>query len=112
MKHNFDECLQEAKEMFAYGHDSKYIGFQLAEKGVPDEMIDEIIAEVKKLRKGVKKSIGMKQVIYGLSFIGAAILFTFISTDENSPVVYVLWGLAVVGVLTTMKGVANILDLL
>lgn len=112
MKHNFEENLQEAKEMFAYGHDSKYIEFQLAEKGVPDEMIDEIITAIKKLRKEVKKSIGMKQVVYGLSFIAAAFLFTFISTDENSPVVYVLWGLAIVGVLTTLKGVANVLDLL
>lgn len=112
MKHNFDDCLEEAKVMYANGHDNKYIGFQLADKGVPDEVIDEVVEAIKKLRKDVKKSVGMKQVIYGFSFIGVAILFTFISTDENSPIVYVLWGLSITGVLTLMRGVANILNLI
>lgn len=112
MKHKYEDCYEEAKTMFANGHDNKYIGFQLADKGVSDEMIDEVILAIKKLRKDVKKSIGMKQVIYGLSFIVAAVLFTFISTDENSPILYVLWGLAVTGVLTLMRGIANILNLI
>ncbi len=112
MKHNFEDCYQEATTMFANGYDSKYIGFQLAEKGVPDEMIDDVLIAIKKLRKGVKRSVGMKQVIYGSSFILVAIGFTFLSTNENSPITYILWGLAVTGVLTLIKGIANIIGLL
>ncbi|HEY0029738.1 MAG TPA: hypothetical protein VGC65_03180 [Bacteroidia bacterium] len=111
MKDKFDDCFEEAKVMLASGQDNKYIEFQLAEKGVPDEMINEVILEIKKLRKGVRKSVGSKQVIYGLSFLGVAFLFTLISTDSASPVIYVLWGLAITGLLIFMKGIANIIDL-
>ncbi len=111
MKHNFEDCYEEAKVMFASGHDSKYIEFQLAEKGVFDEMIDEVIAEIKKLRKEVKKNVGMKQLIIGLSIIVVAIVITYVSTNSNSLVGYVLWGLAITGLLTMLKGVANIMNL-
>ncbi|CAN5396321.1 hypothetical protein BH10BAC1_BH10BAC1_17520 [soil metagenome] len=112
MKHTFENCYEEATVMYTHGYDNKYIEFQLSDKGVSDEMIDEVIVAIKNLRKSVKKRIGVKQVAFGLSFIAVALLFTFISFGKDSPVVYVLWGLAVTGVLATMKGVANILNLL
>ena len=112
MKHKFEDCYEEAKVMFSQGHDSKYIEFQMAEKGVPDEMIDEVIIAIKQLRKDVKKSLGVKQAIYGASFIAASFLFSFISFNSNSPIAYVLWGLAIAGVLTFVRGMANIMELL
>ena len=103
----YDELLNEAKTMFALGHDNKYIEFQFAEKKIDDATIDKIILEIKSLRKSNKKTKGTKLIIYGLSFLGAAFLFTLISYNENSPTRFVLWGLAISGVTTLIKGVAD-----
>ena len=107
----YDSLLNEAKTMYALGHDNKYIEFQFADKGVSDDIIDNIIRDINSLRKYNKKSRGRKLIIYGLSFLAVAFLFTLISYNSESPTRFVLWGLAISGVTTLIKGLADIMDL-
>lgn len=107
----YSELLNEAKTMFALGYDNRYIELQFAEKKIDDNIIDQIIVEIKSLRKAQKKSRGLKLIIYGASFIAVAFIMTLISYNEHSSSRFVLWGLAISGVTTLMKGVADILGL-
>jgi hypothetical protein len=107
----YDSLLNEAKTMYALGHDNKYIEFQFADKGVDDNTIDNIIKDINSVRRHNKKSRGRKLVIYGLSFLGVAFLFTLISYNAESPTRFVLWGLAISGVTTLIKGLADMMGL-
>jgi hypothetical protein len=104
-----DDLLDEAKTMYALGHDNKYIEFQFAEKGINDELIDKIIGEINSLRKSSKRNLGFKMLIYGASFIVVGFIFTLLSYHSESPMRFILWGLVVSGVLTMAKGMINII---
>ena len=108
---SYDSLLDEAKVMYASGHDNTYIEFQFAEQGVDDSTIDKIVADINKLRKGYKKSQGVKQIILGSSFIGTAFIITFITSHSQSPIIIILSGLAITGVFILVKGVADVLGL-
>jgi hypothetical protein len=108
---NYDSLLNDAKTMYALGHDNKYIEFQFADQGVDDTTIDNLIKEINRLRKHNRRSRGRTLVIYGISLIAVAILFTLISYNSESPARFVLWGLAIGGVMTLVKGLADILGL-
>ncbi len=108
---NYESLLNEAKTMYALGHDNKYIEFQFADKGVEYQIIDAIISDIKVLRKSVKRRQGFKLLVYGASFIVVAFVFTLISYNSESPVRFVLWGLAVGGVVAMIKGIADIIGL-
>jgi len=110
-KEKYDDLLNEAKTLYASGHDDKYIEFQLAEKGVDDNTIDNIIKDLAILRRSEGKRRGWKLVIYGLSFLAIAFLFTLLSYESESPVRFVLWGLAISGVMTLIKGLASLIGL-
>ena len=107
----YDSLLNEAKIMYALGHDNKYIEFQFADKGVDDQTIDNIVHEISALRKHSKKTRGKKLVIYGLSFLAVAFIFTLLSYNSESPTRFVLWGLAFSGVTTLIKGLTDIIGL-
>lgn len=108
---NYESLLKEAKTMYALGHDNKYIQFQFADKGVDNITIDNIVKDISSLRKQNKKHRGLKLVMYGISFLAVAFLFTLLSYDSESPTRFVLWGLAISGVTTLLKGFADIMDL-
>ena len=104
--------FEEAKTLYAMGHDNKYIELQLADKGVDDTTIDEIIKEIKSLRKSNKKNHGIRLVIYSASIMAVGFLFTLLSYHSDSPVRFVLWGLVVSGVLTLIKGLGEMMGLI
>lgn len=108
---NYNKALDQAISMYAFGHDNKYITLQLAEEGIDDAIIDGVIKEISRIRKAQKRKNGIKLLIYGGSFIIAAIGFSFISTKEGSPILYILWGLAISGVIVMVKGISAILGL-
>jgi len=105
----YNSLLDEAKTMYAMGHDNKYISLQFADKGVDDPTIDKLLLEITNLRKEAKKQSGTRLLIYGGSMIGVAIIFSFISYNSESPIRFVLWGLTISGVLTLIKGLTNLL---
>ncbi len=109
MAPDFESLLNEAKTMYALGRDNTYIELQLAEKGIDDTTIDKIIVEIKRLRKSGQRNSGLKEIIYGLSFIAVGFVFTLLSFLKDSPVQYVLWGLAVSGLLLFTKGLSKFL---
>ena len=110
--HNkYNELLNDAKKMYALGHDNRYIELQFAEIKIDDNTIEKIIAEIKSLIKANKKSTGLKYVIYGASFLAVAFIFTLMSYNEGSPIRFVMWGLAISGVTTLVKGIADIIGL-
>jgi hypothetical protein len=107
----YESLLNEAKTMFASGHDNTYIDLQFAERGIDDDTIQKIIKEINSLKKHHKKRNGQKLIIYGLSFLAVAFIFTLLSYNPESPTKYVLWGLAISGVGTLIKGIADIIGL-
>ena len=108
-KNDQTKALDHAMSLYAAGHDNKYITLQLAEDGVEDHIIDEVIIEISGIRKSQRRKGGYKLVIYGASFIAAALVFTFISTKEGSPVVDNLLGRAQAGVLVMVEGISAVL---
>ncbi len=108
---SYDNLLNEAKIMYVSGHDNKYIEFQFADQGIDDSTIDKIVNDINILRKANKKSRGLKLIIYGASFIAVAFIITIFSFNSKSPIGFVMWGLAVSGVLTIVKGSADFLGL-
>jgi hypothetical protein len=107
----YDNLLNEAKTLYALGHDNKYIEFQFAEQGIDDTTIDSIIKDINDLRKSNKKTRGIKLIIYGLSFISVALIITSITFKSEPPVSFIMWGMAISGVLTLVKGIADIIGL-
>jgi hypothetical protein len=108
---NYETLLDEARKLFAQGRDNRYIELQFAERGVADAVIDRIIQEMNTLRRSDKRQAGFKKMIYGASFLAAGILFSLISMHSESPVRFVLWGLAMGGALVMIKGLAEVMGL-
>jgi len=114
---DYDSLLNEAKGMYVSGHDNKYIEFQFAERNIDDRTIDEIIVDINKLRKAIREDQGRKRILWGVSFIGAALIITFVSSHAKFTGSYVMYmtffmsGLAIGGVAIVIKGVADILGI-
>ena|ERR1700739_1029604 len=104
-------AFEQAKGMYALGYDNRYIEIQLAEKKVPDHIIDEVIKKIKVFRKREGRAGGQKSLVYGLSYVAVAILASLLTFNYDSPVRYVCWGLLAMGAITTMKGLAKIIGL-
>ncbi|HXC03549.1 MAG TPA: hypothetical protein VNZ86_02285 [Bacteroidia bacterium] len=108
---SFESLLSEARRMYAHGHDNRYIELQFADRGVDDAVIDKVIAEVTRLRKEVRRYIGVKYIFYGASLLATGIIASVLSFHSESPVRFVLWGMAVSGVLVLIKGLADLIGL-
>ena len=104
----YSEVYDKAVKYFAGGADEKYIKFQLAEQGVRDELADAVLKDIGELSAGVKKRYGIRLMVLGTSFIAAGLLITFL-TSSDSPVKAVLWGMPILGVVITVKGLGKIL---
>lgn len=114
---DYDSLLNEARSMYVYGHDNKYIEFQFAERGIDDRTIDKIVADINNLRKQIRKGRGIKRILWSTSFICAALIITYVSSYLQFPETYVMYmtffmsGLAIVGIAILIKGVADILSI-
>lgn len=100
----YDALLQEAKKMYASGHDDKYILFQFAEKGIDDSTIDKILLEIGSIRAHAKKQGGTKQLIYGACTVAAAMVLSILSYNAASPMRFILLGMFISGIMIFVKG--------
>ncbi len=105
----YEGFLNQAKGMYAAGHNDRYIILQLADKKVPDESIDQIMANVKSIRKYTLRQQGIREVLFGLSFMVAGILIAYWVIDVGFLVRYIALGLPIGGVALSVKGLFNIL---
>jgi hypothetical protein len=105
----YEEVLEKANRYFIEGRDEAYMKFQFAEQGLDDKIVDAVLLEIKKLKKGVNKNIGSKLLICGLSFIAMGILATCFSYSSDSPIKFVVWGVPILGVIFTVRGISKII---
>lgn len=105
----YNEVLDRATRYYAEGRDEVYMKMQFAEQGVDDKIVDEVLLEIKKLNKGVHKSIGLKFLIFGSSFIAVGLIVSYLTYTWESPIRFVLWGLPISGVIITVRGISKII---
>lgn len=112
---NYESLLNESINMYASGYDNTYIEFQFAGKGIDDSMIDKIIADINMRRRLIKKDQGLKLIIWGASFIAAALLMTFFISHFQFSKTFAIYGsyilgggLAISGVSLMIKGLSDI----
>lgn len=105
----FDDLYQEAMRYYAQGLDDDYIYFQLADKGVEAEKIDEVLVAIKKFRKKGKRSDGFRNLLIGLSTIAIGFgLMWYINNATNSPYAALAWGIPVMGLMIMAKGLVQL----
>lgn len=104
-----DDLLQEAQKLWHAGYDNEYIHGQLSEQGANDDSVKQVLKEINSIRRSEKRRGGGKLIIGGLATIAVGFAFTLISFQEGSPVVYVLYGLITVGVMSFAKGVVDMI---
>jgi len=108
-KLSHDELLQEAQKLWHSGHDNEYIHGQLSELNADDDEVKRVLGEINSIRKSEQRRKGTKLVIGGLATVVIAVFFTWFSFSSDSPVVYVLYGMIVTGIMTFAKGVVDII---
>lgn len=108
---NFNTLFEKAKGFYAAGYDDIYIANQFAEQNVNDDVIDAVLKKIKEIRKTETKTIGKKQILYGISFILFGLGITWLTYNLDIGVAYIMWGLPIVGVFYTIKGISNIAGL-
>jgi hypothetical protein len=102
--HHYDDLLNDSLNEYAFGGDDRYIANLLLDRGVDEETINRILREVKKQRNTDKRRAGLKWMIGGASLILVGILFTWISSSKDSPVLFILYGAVFAGAISFMKG--------
>ncbi len=102
-----EELLDDAVKMIADGYDNVYIELQFAEQGIDKATVQEVLKQVKSLRKTDRRRQGVKLMIGGLATVAVGVMFTLISHNSDSPVGYVLYGLIIAGFMSFVKGLMD-----
>ena len=108
---SFEEAYEEAKKIHAQGHPPKYIGFQLAEMEVDDEIIDQVLEKIMSIRKADSRRQGIKEMIYGAPLIAIGMGLTIWSQDWDFDYSIAFWALPLAGLLIFIDGLARFLGL-
>ncbi len=105
----FNELIQKASLLQQQGLSHDEITLQLRQQGAPDNLLQDIIGELKKIRLTRKRNKGFTCCAIGATLMALGFVFTLFLFNNTSGMRFAMYGLTTVGVGFTLKGLSDIM---
>ncbi|HNR15605.1 MAG TPA: hypothetical protein PKG90_02940 [Chitinophagaceae bacterium] len=110
MNHNQPgNFLQIASSLQKQGFNDDQITLQLREQGVPDNLLQEVIQQLKTLRITRKRNTGFACCGIGVALLIIGCMLTILLYGSGGDIKLAMYGLTTIGVIFTLKGLADIM---
>ncbi|MBL7748149.1 MAG: hypothetical protein JNM19_12010 [Chitinophagaceae bacterium] len=106
---NYNEWLQFADNLHKRGFNYDEISSQLLAKGTPENLLQEIIDKIKSIRLTRKRKSGFICCGVGVTLLVVGCLAALLFYQSESTVRFAMYGLTTIGVLFSLKGLADIM---
>lgn len=103
------DLLQLAQSLYSRGFSDAEVAAQLLQKGTPENLLQEIIARVKKMRAERKSNNGFTYCAIGVTLLVLGFLLTFAFMGNATQMRIVMYGLTIIGAAITLKGLVDVL---
>jgi hypothetical protein len=103
------EFLQLASSLQKRGLNFDEILLQLREKGASENLLPDIIQQLKKLRLAQKRSSGFIWCGVGVVLLVISCMLTLFLFNNGSNIRFVMYGLTTIGIVFTLKGLADLM---
>lgn len=110
MNHNQPgNFLQIASSLQKQGFNDDQITLQLREQGAPDNLLQEVIQQLKTLRITRKRNTGFACCGIGVALLIIGCMLTILLYGSGGDIKLAMYGLTTIGVIFTLKGLADIM---
>jgi hypothetical protein len=104
-----DFFLQLANSLQQKGLSFDEIGMQLRQQGAPEHLLLEIIMQLKSLRLTKKRNTAFIYCGIGVALLVIGCMLTIFLYQSGSNIKFALYGLTILGVVITLKGLADLM---
>lgn len=110
MNHNQPgNFLQIASSLQKQGFNDDQITLQLREQGAPDNLLQDVIQQLKTLRITRKRNTGFACCGIGVALLIIGCMLTILLYGSGGDIKLAMYGLTTIGVIFTLKGLADIM---
>ncbi|MEI2737667.1 MAG: hypothetical protein V9F01_02665 [Chitinophagaceae bacterium] len=103
------EFLQMASSLQKKGLSFDEIFLHLKEKGATESLLQDIIQQLKQLRISRKRKIGFVYCGIGVVLLVVSCMLTLLLFNNGGSMRVVMYGLTTIGIVFTLKGLADLL---
>lgn len=103
------ELIQLANSLYKRGFNDTEVSVQLREKGAAESILYDIIQQVKKLRLSRKRKSGFICCGIGVFLLVFGCLFSLFLYQNGGNIRLAMYGLTSLGVIFTLKGLADLM---
>jgi hypothetical protein len=104
-----NEWLHLATTLGKSGHNEEEITLQLKQKGAPETVLKDIIAKLKSLRLARRRQVGFTCCTIGVVLLVVGCMITIFLYNTGYDIKFALYGLTIVGLGFTFKGLVDII---
>jgi RecX family len=103
-----ESVLQMVASLFRQGYSTDEITQQLRQKGVKDNLLQQALDEVQKLRLTKKRNAGFLWCGIGSFLLVSGCMLTFIQFSNGQNIRFVMYSLTSIGVIAILKGLIDL----
>lgn len=107
--HSPDELIQIASSLQKRGFNQEEITLQLRQQGAPENLLQEIIGELKKIKLLRKRNTGFACCSIGVVMLVVGCMLTLFLYDSGASIKFAMYGLTTIGVIFSVKGLVDIM---
>lgn len=104
-----NDYLHIANSLQKQGLSYEQISLQLREQGAPDNLLQEVIQQLKTLRITRKRNTGFACCGIGVALLIIGCILTILLYGSGGDIKLAMYGLTTIGVIFTLKGLADIM---
>lgn len=105
----FNELIQKASLLQQQGLSHDEITLQLRQQGAPENLLQEIVGELKKIKLLRKRNTGFACCSIGVVLLVVGCMLTLFLYDSGASIKFAMYGLTTIGVIFSMKGLVDIM---
>jgi hypothetical protein len=103
-----ESILQLATRLFNEGNSAEEISTQLRNKGIKDNLLQQALDEVKKLRYTRRRNTGFIWCGIGIFLLVSGCMLAFIQFSNGQNIRFAMYGLTSIGVVIMIKGLIDV----
>lgn len=107
--HSPETLIQLAATLEKKGYNQDEITLQLRQQGAPEDLLQDVIAELKKIKLTKKRNNGFIWCAIGAALMAIGFIFTLFLFNTTGGMRFALYGLTTIGVGFTIKGLSDIM---
>ncbi len=103
-----ESILQLATSLFKQGYSTDQITNQLRNKGVEDNLLQQALHEVQKMRQHKRRNTGFIWCGIGTFLLVSGCMLTFVQYSNGQNIRLIMYGLTSIGVIAILKGLVDL----